>query len=302
MDSQDLNIMPPFIPYLDFELNYHLEIFQKWMLEHPLVPIYSCIGYVLFVGLGSLVMKNREPFNLKIPLFLWNLGLAVFSICGTIRMYEAVSRGVLKHGFPSVLCHLGMDSVQGIWIPLFMASKFVEFGDTAFIVLRKKKLMFLHWYHHVTVLLFTWYAVVTLSATGRWFIVMNFFVHSIMYSYYALQAINIRLPKVVSMAITSIQMTQMLGGVYFIWYTATQLVSNKSCDQTLAVVVSGGIMYASYFALFLNFFCQAYVYGRKYTRSTREQSKPVNGTVMNGKKKHNWWRFKRLFNLVDLFC
>lgn len=39
-----------------------------------------------------------------------------------------------------------------------------ELVDTLFIVLRKKPLIFLHWYHHITVLLFCWHAFATLSA------------------------------------------------------------------------------------------------------------------------------------------
>ena len=52
----------------------------------------------------------------------------------------------------------------GFWVVLFIFSKIPELGDTVFIVLRKKPLIFLHWYHHVTVLLFCWHAFGTLSA------------------------------------------------------------------------------------------------------------------------------------------
>ena len=38
--------------------------------------------------------------------------------------------------------------------------------DTAFIVLRKRKLIFLHWYHHATVLLVCWYAGATKQSAG----------------------------------------------------------------------------------------------------------------------------------------
>ncbi|KIH45730.1 GNS1/SUR4 family protein, partial [Ancylostoma duodenale] len=54
---------------------------------------------------------------------------------------------------------------------------------------------------------------VELTAAGRWFIWMNYFVHSIMYTYYAIVSIGIRLPKRLSMTVTALQTTQMLIGV-----------------------------------------------------------------------------------------
>jgi elongation of very long chain fatty acids protein 6 len=56
------------------------------------------------------------------------------------------------------------------------------------------------------------YAFKEYTAPARWFIVMNFTVHSFMYSYYALKAMNYRVPRFVSMAITVAQLSQMVGG------------------------------------------------------------------------------------------
>jgi elongation of very long chain fatty acids protein 6 len=56
-----------------------------------------------------------------------------------------------------------------------------ELFDTLFVVLRKKKLIFLHWYHHVTVLLFCWHSYMTMSSAGLYFISMNYGVHALMY-------------------------------------------------------------------------------------------------------------------------
>jgi elongation of very long chain fatty acids protein 6 len=82
------------------------------------------------------------------------------------------------------------DRVSGFWTLAFVLSKVPELGDTVFIVLRKQPLIFLHWYHHVTVLIYSWYSYSEYTAAARWFVVMNYIVHSVMYSYYAFKALG----------------------------------------------------------------------------------------------------------------
>ena len=69
-----------------------------------------------------------------------------------------------------------------------------ELFDTVFIILKKKPLIFLHWYHHVTVLLYCWNSYVTESGAGIYFAAMNYAVHAVMYTYYFLQAVRV-LPR-----------------------------------------------------------------------------------------------------------
>jgi elongation of very long chain fatty acids protein 6 len=235
-------------------------------------------------------MENRKPFQVKSFLFLWNAGLAVFSIMGTLRIFEDVIHVVSEIGFHNSLCITNADRVRGFWVFAFMMSKFVELGDTFFLIVRKRNLMFLHWYHHVTVLLFTWYAVVAQSSTGRYFIAMNFLVHSLMYTYFALQTLNIKAPLFVSMTITTMQIMQMVGGIYVIVYTRMKLLSGEPCTQTFGVVNSGLIMYGSYFVLFVQFFVNAYITNRKQktiTTPLQKKEAPVsNETVIQNSIKN----------------
>ena len=76
------------------------------------------------------------------------------------------------------------------FIPTSIVHQLPELVDTVFIVLRKQKLIFLHWYHHITVLIYCWYSFSQYTAPARWFVVMNFVVHSIMYTYYAFRALR----------------------------------------------------------------------------------------------------------------
>jgi hypothetical protein len=71
----------------------------------------------------------------------------------------------------------------------FLLSKFWELGDTAFIVLRRRPVTFLHVYHHSTVLLFTYYmSTMTETTTGLLpqFMAINYTIHALMYTYFTL--------------------------------------------------------------------------------------------------------------------
>jgi hypothetical protein len=93
-----------------------------------------------------------------------------------------------------------------------VASKIPELMDTVFIVLRKRPLIFLHWYHHVTVLLFCWSAYSTMAGSGLYFVAMNFSVHALMYGYYCLQALKLCPKWFPTVWITLAQILQMFIG------------------------------------------------------------------------------------------
>lgn len=71
----------------------------------------------------------------------------------------------------------GIDEDVFFRITIFCISKVPELIDTLFIVLRKQKLIFLHWFHHATVLIYAWYSYHDWTASGRWFVFMNYSVH-----------------------------------------------------------------------------------------------------------------------------
>jgi len=142
---------------------------------------------------------------------------------------------------------------------MFVLSKLPEFGDTVFIVLRKQPLIFLHWYHHILTLLYCWYAFKEYNPSSRWFIVMNALVHSVMYSYYAFRAMKFRIPKFISIFITTSQISQMAVGCYVNFKTWQYKLAGISCSVSYENVTVSTLMYFSYFVLFVRFFYMSYL-------------------------------------------
>ena len=142
---------------------------------------------------------------------------------------------------------------------MFTLSKVIELGDTLFVVLRKSPLTFLHWYHHITVLMYCFYSLKNGYEIGFWFGGINFLVHTIMYSYYALKAMGYRLPSAVAQLITVLQIVQMIIGT-ILNVLSLQIKSGVfDCDVPYGSAYSGLAMYTTYMVLFLNFFYQRYI-------------------------------------------
>ncbi|GMS81890.1 hypothetical protein PENTCL1PPCAC_4064, partial [Pristionchus entomophagus] len=123
--------------------------------EHRYFIVQCCITYFFLIFGIKFFMRNREPFDLQRPLNAWNMILAIFSTAGAIFMAPDFF-GVLRNkGFRGSYCDTyGMTTgTNGFWMFIFVLSKLAEFTDTFFIVLRKKPLLFLHWYHHILTLM-----------------------------------------------------------------------------------------------------------------------------------------------------
>ncbi|NP_001002570.1 Elongation of very long chain fatty acids protein 6-like [Danio rerio] len=216
--------------------------------------------YAVLIFLGHMFMKDRQKLDLRAPLVLWSMSLAVFSIVGTLRTGWYMFNVVCSEGFRQSVCDTDFYSapVSKFWAFAFAISKAPELGDTVFVVLRKQRLIFLHWYHHITVLLYSWFSYKDHVAGGGWFMSMNFTVHAFMYSYYTAKAAGVRVPRAFAMLITVLQISQMAAGL-----TVLGLVYSwkheQHCKSTDNNIIFGSAMYFSYLPLFCAFFYQSYI-------------------------------------------
>jgi len=271
--QQIFHVYPALKPfYSQFEISYDPEPMLERMKElGTIVPVVAVLGYMAMCYFGSMIMKNRTAFGLNNLLAGWNLFLAVFSAYGAIRMVPHSIYLISSRSFEETVCApaylaYGMGAA-GLAVQLFCISKLPELIDTLFIVLRKKPLIFLHWYHHVTVLLYCWNSYVTESAAGHYFASMNFTVHAVMYFYYFMQAIK-AIPKwFPSWIITIMQISQMIAGtaivcscLYYHHYGGS-IYKPGECNNDSSNLIGGGIMYGSYLYLFVEFAVKRFVFG-----------------------------------------
>ncbi|CAG7726177.1 unnamed protein product, partial [Allacma fusca] len=117
---------------------------------------------------------------------------------------------------------------------MFALSKILEFGDTVFIILRKQKLIFLHWFHHIATLLLCWFAFEYQDVVTRLYII-NTVVHSFMYAYYALTAYGVKIPRNFAMALTTLQISQMICYVSMNFYSLYNFKQGRPCTRSIIV-------------------------------------------------------------------
>jgi hypothetical protein len=145
---------------------------------------------------------------------------------------------------------------------LVLIQNISELVDTFFIVIHKKPLIFLHWYHHITVLLYCWHSYVTTSPPGIFFVVMNYSVHATMYGYYFLMAMRWRPKWFNPVWVTVAQISQMVVGVAVTLIGFYYYQTDSTCNIQKQNNMAAFIMYGSYLFLFLQFFIGRYYKGQ----------------------------------------
>jgi hypothetical protein len=164
---------------------------------------------------------------------------------------------------------------QGLWNAglsyygwIFYLSKFYEVLDTLIIIAKGRKSSTLQTYHHAGAMLSMWAGIRWMSPPIWIFCWYNAGIHALMYTYYTVSALGIRVPGSLKQTLTTMQITQFLVGgssaalYLFIMYSPSANAPFQKClssiGEEMAVVIN--VLYLTPLTyLFLRFFIRTYL-------------------------------------------
>lgn len=175
---------------------------MNWMIQ-PWVLVGQAAGYLVFMTLLRGWMKDRVPYTCNDSMKVYNLAQII--ICSYMthglfwNLVDNQTNGgwvdIMGISLPNIFGFNNTYSAQGEWfLYVHYMSKFLDYFDTLFIVLKKKdrQYSFLHTYHHSTIGPI-WGLLLFLGVHGGtvcFGALLNSFVHVLMYTHYFVTAIG----------------------------------------------------------------------------------------------------------------
>lgn len=255
-------------------------------------------AYLYFVKVtGPRMMKSRQPMDLKQLMICYNFLMVALSgwmsweafsasnftlNCWSCKESQRISSSTDAQD--DILLRRGCFVM---WVYLF--SKFLEFSDTIFMILRKKdnQVSALHVIHHSIVPISVWFgAKFAPVSINLWFPFLNSSVHTFMYSYYGLMSLEASLSEKMKKKLfrlkpwmTRIQLIQFVLAIVHCAFMITKKLNN-TCDipySYIAPNLGNGLLFL---VLFSNFYLEAYLKKSSNKQKVRaNDTNPNNGNI-----------------------
>lgn len=215
--------------------------------------------------------KREPPYipssYLKIPFFIHNVILSAGSGWLLVLMLEEILPIVMRNGPFYSICSPGAWTMRmETFYIINYYIKYYELLDTIFMVLKEKPLSFLHVYHHSATALLCFTQLQGKTSVSWVVICLNLAVHVLMYAYYALTTMGVRVPW--KKMVTVSQIVQFVIDLFIVYYAAWNYWtfskwqkptwSHGTCAGSEAAALSGMGVLSSYLVLFIIFYNNTY--------------------------------------------
>ncbi|KAJ9638351.1 hypothetical protein H2199_007038 [Coniosporium tulheliwenetii] len=195
------------------------------ILHNVFLALYSAVTFIAMIRAMKHTLPGRHDAHGIVDV--------VDSLCkihgprglGDAADYDPTSN---SWGIKNKLIHLGQlgtpdptdvgrlwNEGLAFWGWFFYLSKFYEVLDTAIIIAKGKRSSTLQTYHHAGAMLCMWAGIRYMSPPIWMFVFINSGIHALMYTYYTLSALGVRVPQRIKRALTTMQIAQFVIGTLF---------------------------------------------------------------------------------------